>query len=398
MTFDLSETEGGNKSLYLSLGLIVFFCLALKIPSLMIQHTEGDEAIYSVLAAKLLNGGSYSLQGMDILAHLDASIYDKPLFHHPPLFIYTIMPLVAMLGYSYAVIISWFAHIAIVVVVFLFLKRLTNDHFWATVLGTLAVSLDPVLTFTSHKIWIDTLLAALCITSLYLFYIALSSKRVWLYCISGAVMGLAVVTKAPAVLVILAFPLLYLLEKRRQNILSFRDAGTHVAAFGIPLLVVVLPWFVSFYQEYGLLIPNWTKPTPELIEKSQYTRILVNRPWYYYLKESALLWPFSLLILFTWLRDRFQLRSIEWALLAYIGVVIITFTILGAHGHSFHMRYVTMLIPAIYVLWGIAIRMQGNVALVLSLVLIQINAMTVFYYIQHPKVAAVFSFLELTFK
>jgi hypothetical protein len=43
-------------------------------------------------------------------------------------------------------------------------------------------------------------------------------------------------------------------------------------------------------------------------------------------------------------------------------------------------------------------KLMGNVALVLSLILICINSMTAFYYVQHPKHAAVFSFLEVTFK
>lgn len=397
MTFDFSELKDRNNSYYLSLGLIVIFCLILKLPSLQIQHNEMDEVYYSVLANKLLNGGNYSLQGTDILTHLDPTTYDKPLFHHPPLFIYAIMPLLAILGHSYAVIVSWFAHITIVVVVFLFLKRLSNNHFWATILGTLAVSLDPVLTFTSHKIWIDTLLAALCITSLYLFYVALSKKGAWLYSVSGVVMGLAIVTKVPAVLVLPAFPVLYLLEKKGQKRLRIRDTGTHVAVFGIPLLIVVLPWFISFYQEYGVLIPNWTKPTSELIEKSEYIRIIVNRPWNYYLKESLLMWPFCLLILFSWLHTRFRYKPIEIALLVYVGVVFITFTILGALGNAFLMRFLTMLIPAIYILWGMSMRIQGNVARALSLILICINSMTVFYYVQHPKHAAVFSFWKVTF-
>jgi len=71
---------------------IILFALAIRLPALFTWHIENDEIIYQVLADKVSkNFSDYSLQGTAILEQLPAEIYDKPLFHHPPLFIYWII-------------------------------------------------------------------------------------------------------------------------------------------------------------------------------------------------------------------------------------------------------------------------------------------------------------------
>ena len=64
---------------------IIVLALVLKLPSLRSPRLEGDELIYWHLTQNWLENGAYSLQGTPILKALPPSIYDKPLFHHPPL-------------------------------------------------------------------------------------------------------------------------------------------------------------------------------------------------------------------------------------------------------------------------------------------------------------------------
>src|SRR5688500_6972258 len=73
-------------------GFVVFCCAAvivsafLKLPSLRYPLDEADERIYWQLADNLARGGEYTLQGTEIVRELSPYMYDRPLFHHPPLF------------------------------------------------------------------------------------------------------------------------------------------------------------------------------------------------------------------------------------------------------------------------------------------------------------------------
>ena len=89
----------------------------MKGPSLLYPRTEGDERIYWQLAQNLANGGDYTLRGSALLKELSAYIYDRPLFHHPPLFP-ALLSLFAIADMeNAAVLVSWLGHVLVVIAV-----------------------------------------------------------------------------------------------------------------------------------------------------------------------------------------------------------------------------------------------------------------------------------------
>ena len=84
-----SKNKKSFSNVKIILVAIVLLALSMRLPALFTQHIENDEVILQVLAEKVSeNPKDYSLQGTAVLDRLPKSVYDKPLFHHPPLFIY----------------------------------------------------------------------------------------------------------------------------------------------------------------------------------------------------------------------------------------------------------------------------------------------------------------------
>ncbi len=75
--------------------LFIGFVIALKLPSLAFDHDEPDEVVYWTVAEQLREHGVYTLRGSEVLPRLSARIYDRPLFHHPPLYPLLLVPFVA---------------------------------------------------------------------------------------------------------------------------------------------------------------------------------------------------------------------------------------------------------------------------------------------------------------
>jgi hypothetical protein len=150
-------------------------CFFLKCPSLLYPRTEGDERIYWQLANNLAHNGDYSLRGSAVLKELSPHMYDRSLFHHPPLFP-ALLSLFVMAGMeNAAVLVSWLGHVLAVLAVAIIgrhvleqgshgatevapYRLITAPAFWLPVLG---VAADPLLMFVSRRIWIDSLLSGL---------------------------------------------------------------------------------------------------------------------------------------------------------------------------------------------------------------------------------------------
>ena len=94
MTPGQQEPFGIRYALKVAL-LFILVSTVLKLASLTFTHTEPDEVVYWTLAQHLLASGDYSLQGSEVLELLSPVIYDRPLFHHPPLFPVLLIPFVA---------------------------------------------------------------------------------------------------------------------------------------------------------------------------------------------------------------------------------------------------------------------------------------------------------------
>ena len=334
--------------------VFIFLSVLIKIPTLRYPHQENDEIIYTTLAQSLITRGEYSLQGTEILSKLSPTIYDHPLFNHPPLFPALLTPFVLLSDINHAVLISWLGHILAIIGVGLIIQhasrhskdppRVTDMVFW---LPLLAVTADPLLLFVSRKLWIEGILCGLFTFSAALLIIAEDSKwrRTLLFSV-GITLGLAALAKIS----VLALLPVYLYAMH----LFFRKRGVFVSSclwLLLPVAALTAPWFVAFYMKCGVFLPDWINPDPWSMDRFPLMKEWANRPWYFYLIKTPLLIPVLPLCLYRLLRTKSLLaeRSARIALL-FILCHVTVLSLLGARGLGFQLRHLTVIGPMISVL------------------------------------------------
>lgn len=410
--------------------LVILFCGILKLPTLFAAHAEYDEQIYWALAANWLRTGSYSLQGTAILSELPPAVYDKPLFHHPPLLPMLLVPFVAIGSPQAAVVVSWLGHFAAIVGVALFAwtwrRRGWHGTKFELWLPVLAVSLDPVLSFCSRKLWLDGLAGGCVGLAMGLLCVAAASGRLRWAIGGGLVLGLAGLAKLPALTVLPAAVLLLALGPSARP--SFarcpltprslgRQSGRHpkravlrqlpglrlVLAVVVPAILVVLPWFVVFFAHYGRLLPNWIHPDADMIQASGLVRRAMSQSWHYYLSQSCLVAPIVLVLVIACARRASRLWSVELGVpLVWIGAAVVSLTAVGLSGQGVQLRFLTIAAPGLYALLAGLLRhanprrsMLPPVA-VLAVLLGAMNiAFYLFYGLQFDEIV---SFPELLWK
>lgn len=335
---------------------VAIACIALsfllKLPSLDFTHREPDEVVYWTLAQSLLAGGGYSLRGSEVLKVLSPAIYDRPLFHHPPLFPVLLMPFAAFDAMGAAVVLSWAGHalciLSVALIGFVVLNRRpvrgtrSRDLLWLVVAG---IALDPLLVFVSRKLWIDGLLAGLVSLSVALVYLALHfAGNRWLLVAAGTALGLAGLAKLPA---ILALPLGLVLIAGSGEPLR-RRAGSLVA-FALPAVLLVLPWLLLFAHTYGTLVPAWLRRDAWTLQQYPLMAEAVALPWYYYPVKLCLAQPIALFVLplcaWAWRRGLVVERGVP---LLWLLTFLILPTYQGVTGYGMQMRYLAPAVPALY--------------------------------------------------
>ena len=339
-------------------------CLVLKGPSLLYPRTEGDERIYWQLAQNLANGGDYSLRGSAVLKELSADIYDRPLFHHPPLFP-ALLSVFAMAGMeSAAVLVSWLGHVLVVIAVAIIGRHalehssadgsITSPAFWLPVLG---VSADPLLMFVSRRIWIDSVLSGLVALSVALLVIAEGRRtpspvglrrasRHAMLAAAGGLLGLASLSKLTALILLPVFLVFCVRDEE-----TWKQRVTAMVTVLLPVALFVVPWLMVFYQKNGVFVPSWVKPDARLMELYPFVRIAVERPWYYYAVKLVLIMPLALVAAWALARERalWTNRTVQIAVSWFL-VVLVTLTYLGVDGYGFQMRHIAPAVAALYVI------------------------------------------------
>ena len=340
-------------------GFIAFCCAALivcailKIPSLLYPRTEADERIYWQLAENLAYRGEYTLQGSDLPAALSPHIYDRPLFHHPPLFAALLVPFVLADAKSASVLVSWLGHFLAVIAVALIGRHalarhpggfnVTSPGFWLPVLG---VAADPFLMFVSRRIWIDSLLAGLVAIAMATAVIAEGRRRRITLAVAGFLLGLAALAKLTALIL---FPVLVLAAIREDA--TWKQRGVSSLAIAVPAALLFTPWLILFYVWNGVFVPSWVKPDAALMENFPFVRAAVERPWYYYLIKLTLIMPLWLVSLWPLVRDRVRWRDgVTQAAAGWFLIFVAALTLMGIDGYGFQTRHIAPAIAAVYVM------------------------------------------------
>lgn len=336
--------------------LILFSLLSFffKIPALLYLHQETDEIIYLTLARSLRERGTYSLQGTDILPRLSPTIYDHPLFHHPPLFPALLAVFSQEETLPYAITVPWIGHaLAILGVGFVILAAsrtsptLLSASQPAVWLPFLAMTTDPVLLFVGRKLWIEGMLTGLLALSFGLLRLASQIRyRSLVLSLGGLFFGLAVLCK---VSVLVLFPIFIMSIYFSGSKLSPRILP--LISFIIPVLVLTAPWFITFYRYYGVFVPDWINPDPWSMERFPLMREWASRPWYFYLVKLPVLIPLIVVGALGALRQtRFWSDPRLILPLGWIATYLGFLTVLGAQGLGFQLRHLAVLSPAIVIL------------------------------------------------
>jgi len=335
--------------------IAILLSLAVKLAVLNFPHDEVDEEIYWQLTSGWLKTGHYTLRGTEVLKSVSPGIYDHPLFHHPPLFSVLLAPFVKAEDRRAAAALPWAGHLLAIGAVAWIVRRVAlarstppTPFSLAAIVPIFGIALDPILVFLSRRLWMDSLLAGFAALAVALAFEAVSSerRRSALFAFSGLALAAGALLKLVALLALLPVALLIILrvEERKERLRA-------LALVAAPIALLVGPWLVVFFREYGTIYPSWIAPDADSLARFPFVRATVERPFFYYLKELALAQPLVLVLaalLVT--RARRAPRPETLALGGWAALSLAALSVLGATGTGFQMRYLCPMLPALYAL------------------------------------------------
>ncbi|MBK8269598.1 MAG: glycosyltransferase family 39 protein [Planctomycetes bacterium] len=264
--------------------------LALKLPGYHAQHIETDERIYWSLAENWIESRTYTLRGTEILDLLPPSMYDKPLFHHPPMLTFLLIPFASMEASQAAIAVSWIGHFAAVIGIALIAwawrpagRRSLDFLLW---LPVLAMAVDPVFSFAGRKIWPDTLVGGFGAVAIGACALGIRSDRGGWLLAGGAFAAFAGLSKLTGLLIVPIGIIAILLSPGNA-----RHRAARCLAFVAPCAVLMAPWFWMFFREYGQCLPAWIQPDAEVLAANPHLARAFGRPFGFYAYELLMASP-----------------------------------------------------------------------------------------------------------
>lgn len=320
---------------------ILLVHLLLMSSAFFVPHMENDEVIYKTLMVKTsfsLKG--YTLRGSSILANLP-SIYDTPLFFHPPIFTLLGKVVTLVAGETGLVAISVVASLGTTLVIYL-IGRLLYEYKVGLVASALWV-LNPLQLFVSQRIWLGALMVFFICLTIY-FYLK-GVKKGFLYpFLAGLWLLLGVLTKYPAVLT--AVPVFF--ATCCYSTLESRFKVAKLLAFSMPLLLLSL-WFYYFYTHTGGALFLLSKPTAGMVQAFPCVRMVLQRPFYFFITQSFLTYPIYIFAFFA--VKKYCLKK-DLVMISWVLVYFIFMTAFGLTGGGFTLRYALPAYPALSLLSG----------------------------------------------
>jgi 4-amino-4-deoxy-L-arabinose transferase-like glycosyltransferase len=342
--------------------LITLFGWLIKLPILHAPIFNPDSVIYLDLARGWLDGRGYTLQGSTLLKDLPASLYDHQIFNHPPVFTLMLMPLVYLGIPQAGVLVSWLGQSLCALAVALIGREVLSARQHESsakvvfILALAGVTLDPILSFCSRRVWMDNLVAGFVALAFAGLLIFLSRRQQvgWLVC-AGLAIAMAVGTKLIAILFL---PILMLaLLWGRNPLKEWKPA----LVLSVPAAVVFAVWEMVFFRATGVWFPNWLAIGEDLLKANPFVAHQVSASPIYLWESMIEVAPVTLLILPVALWEALRHRSRLTILLLGAGVLYVTLlTVLGMRGVSKEARYLSLAMPFWYMTFFGLRSMQGR--------------------------------------
>ncbi len=318
--------------------LLILFAGYIRRFSFWLPHWQGDQGHYLSLAMKLELYGldGYNLRGIDLnyenipnlakvqllypsssdpnkeghilsaLKGVGYDYYDQPLFWKSPLLPYVILlshKAFTEQGYPYKVLISsigdavkkirpkeflypqlylsiipFFFNVLTVLFVFLLARKLFSIRIG--VYASIMMAVNAINIWVSNYIWTENLLAFFITLSFLLFIIGKERNNIIFYFLSGVSCGLAILSKQPAVLIIV--PVWFL----SVSMLDIRITGPNkilrlifnrdFLVFAITAVLVAAPWFIKVFEVYGN--PFFVPSLKSAVDITGWSTVLAKRP------------------------------------------------------------------------------------------------------------------------
>lgn len=338
---------------------IIAVSLFIRRYAFWLPHWKGDQSHYLSLALKLEERGFnyYNLRGIQIreinlsksgsvqlaypvilpdvdkagdlilaLKIVGIGYYDQPFFHKPPAFPFALVlshklfakkgqPYVALvtslgkLTYDfkpkvifdaqfYAVVVSLFFSVAMIIATFILGATLFSRKIGA--IAAFLIAIHPVDIMTSQRAWADDMLAFFVVASMIVFLMAWRRKASFFekntyIVLAGALCGIAVLAKQVGGFLVPAFWLFSIVADKRKSwkLTSLLKVilNKYIVLFTISVFAVSGFWFIKIYRMFGN--PFWTPFTAEVLKTdiSGWFQGLNKRP------PSWLLYPIGIIYL-----------------------------------------------------------------------------------------------------
>ena len=360
----------------IALSFVVLLTFGMHLRTLSLRHIEPDELIYAYLACRLSESPMhYDLQGaltgeeaqryVDLIAgselapkvsgpveilyfppdqfgerkpRLDPTIYDRPIFHHPPAYAWLLSWMHRIVGVRYGVLLSAFFHGLAVLFTALLARTWCNNR--VGFIAGLILATESVSWVNAERIWIDAMLQALVAASLFAAIWAARRGTLTAHVVAGLVFAAATLTKLPGCLIA---PAVYLVWRGAKEPVGQRNQVAYLLAGCTPVCL----WLLVSARIDGALL-RFTMPTDWMIENFPYmARVVERSPLYYFV---ALLFASPVLYV-AFVAPLGQHRQ-SWMKvpLAWAGMFFLFLTVVGLRGLGFQLRFLAPMIPALCIL------------------------------------------------
>lgn len=318
--------------------IILITSFLIRLPALFKPPLENDEIIFKTLIEKTtFKLQDYSLQGTEILSKLPKSTYDFPVFHHPPLFVFTQAFITKVFHINNLKILPILSGLLTIFLIFKIGSIMYNQKIG--LMAALILALCPITLFTSTKVWIDSYLTLLVSLTIYLFL--KSEKNIIFTFLSGLTFTAAVLTKYTSVV---TFPIILIILLQDQ--IKLKDKLKRLVVFLTPL-VLTLPWFYFYYKKVGGFSKS-ISIKEEGENMFSFVKMVNSRPFYFYLTQTIVLAPLYILPMINFFKNGFIKRNLTIWVWAFSFLLLLT--VYGLSGRGFVMRFILPLFPALSLL------------------------------------------------